>query len=189
MNEELNQIDSTPSLPEFESSPEEPVKDTPPQTDTISEVNQPKSTLNQAPESATSLQPSGQAPQNANSSLQTGSTLDNGSQSDASNVLNQGVISDAPLSVGVASASTASSVPASEPPVVASQSYALQAWLIVAFIAAALILFNLSKKLAPQEINSPPEEPLATKTHGVSPGKEKPKTKQKKKKIHGRKAR
>lgn len=193
VNEELNQIDSPPSLPEFESSPEEPVKDTSPQTDTISTVNQPKSNLNQAPESATSLQPSGQAPQNANSSLQTSGTLNNGSQNDASNVLNQGVVSDAPLSVGVASASTASSVAVAETPVATNQSYAAQVWLIFIFLAAAIIILFLSnKKRANEVIDSRPKETLElNEVEKISANEEqaKPKEKPKKKLKNGRRAR
>lgn len=196
MAEEVTNLNEEPSLPEFESYPETAKEPEKTETDTISEVNQDKTT-NQAPESSSSLQPSGQTPQNANNSLQTSSALNNGSQSEDSNVLNQGLTSDSPLSVGVASSSTASSIPALDTPSVNNQSYMGTIWLIVALLAAAsLILFFNNKKLVAQKVkvddepNKNIEAPDAV-VASSSIATEKPKTKAKtKKKIkNGRKAR
>jgi hypothetical protein len=110
--EEVTPEPTTEQFPSFETFPDAKPPENNPETvagkeakpATIKEVNP---STNQAAQNAQNLQ-AGSPTQNTGGNLQTGGGIQTGGNDAVNNLLNQGAISNKPLSVGVASASTAS---------------------------------------------------------------------------------
>lgn len=113
--------DEPRKLPGFETFPDpkppennpETVAGNEPQAGTISEVNP---STNQAPQNSQSLQPGASQTQATRGNLQTGGGVQTGGNSAVNNLLNQGPLTNKPLSVGVAGASTSSTTAPAQPP-------------------------------------------------------------------------